>query len=102
MKITTIDPLPNIHKFKNKEEFCNRLVQEVINITKSNSISLKSNSKIIDLTMYKNKLILKNEKLDMLLEKSKVMKEELNSKINLLSEDNDMFRNKLLEIVEVK
>jgi hypothetical protein len=30
------------------------------------------------------------------------MKEELNSKINLLSEDNDMFRNKLLEIVEVK
>ena len=99
MKITQVEPLPNIYKFKNKEEFCNRLIQEVVTICKNNPLYSKPNKKILELINHSNKLIVKNEKLDMLLEKSKNMKNDLNNKISLLNEDNNKFRNKLLEIL---
>lgn len=99
MNITQIDSVPSIYKFKNKEDFCNRLIQEIIHISKNNSLYLKRNKKIEELEKYKNSLISKNEKLDILLEKSKNMKADLNSKISLLVEDNNKYKNKLLKIL---
>lgn len=99
MKITQLEPLPSIYKFKNKEDFCNRLIQEVITISKNNSLYLKKNKKIEELTKYKNVLNTKNERLNNLLEKSINMKEDLTSKISLLVEDNNVVRNKLLELL---
>ena len=99
MKITQLEPLPSIYKFKNKEDFCNRLIQEVITISKNNSLYSKKNKKIIELEKYRDMLNTKNERLNMLLEKSISMKEDLTSKITLLVEDNNVVRNKLLEIL---
>lgn len=99
MKISQLEPLPSIYKFKNKEDFCNRLIQEVITISKNNSLYLKKNKKIEELTKYKNVLNTKNERLNNLLEKSINMKEDLTSKISLLVEDNNVVRNKLLELL---
>jgi hypothetical protein len=99
VKITQLEPLPSIYKFKNKEDFCNRLIQEVITISKNNSLYLKKNKKIEELTKYKNVLNTKNERLNNLLEKSINMKEDLTSKISLLVEDNNVVRNKLLELL---
>ena len=62
------DRKKHIYKFKNKEDFCNRLIQEIIHISKNNSLYLKRNKKIEELEKYKNSLISKNEKLDILLE----------------------------------
>jgi hypothetical protein len=99
VKISQLEPLPSIYKFKNKEDFCNRLIQEVITISKNNSLYLKKNKKIEELTKYKNVLNTKNERLNNLLEKSINMKEDLTSKISLLVEDNNVVRNKLLELL---
>ena len=99
MKITQLEPLPSIYKFKNKEDFCNRLIQEVITISKNNSLYSKKNKKIIELEKYRDMLNTKNERLNMLLEKSISMKEDLTSKITLLVEDNNVVRNKLLELL---
>ena len=98
MKISQLEPLPSIYKFKNKEDFCNRLIQEVITISKNNSLYSKKNKKIIELEKYRDMLNTKNERLNMLLEKSISMKEDLTSKITLLVEDNNVVRNKLLEL----
>lgn len=100
MKITQLEPLPSIYKFKNKEDFCNRLIQEVITISKNNSLYSKKNKKIIELEKYRNTLNTKDERLNMLLEKSINMKEDLTSKISLLVEDNNVVRNKLLELLQ--
>ena len=100
MKITKVEPLPNVLKFKNKEDFTNRIIQEVMVTCKKNSRFAKTNRTIFKLDEYKNNLILKNEKLDDLIEKSHKMKEELNDKINLLVEANNKFKNKLLEIID--
>jgi len=100
VKITQIEPLPSIYKFKNKEDFCNRLIQEVITISKNNSLFLKKNKKISELEKYRNILNTKNEKLNMLLEKSINMKKDLTGKISLLVEDNNNVRNKLLELLK--
>ena len=99
MKITQLESLPSIYKFKNKEDFCNRLIQEVITISKNNSLYSKKNKKIIELEKYRDMLNTKNERLNMLLEKSISMKEDLTSKITLLVEDNNVVRNKLLELL---
>ena len=99
MKITQLESLPSIYKFKNKEDFCNRLIQEVITISKNNSLYSKKNKKISELEKYRNTLITKDERLNMLLEKSISMKEDLTSKITMLIEDNNVVRNKLLEIL---
>ena len=100
MKIVQVDPLPNVNKFKNKEDFCNKLIQEVINITKNNSLMEKSNKRIFEVTNYRNSLILKNQDLDKLLEKSNKMKEDLTDKINMLTEDNARLRDKFLLILQ--
>ena len=100
MKITQTDPLPSIYKFKNKEDFCNRLIQEVITICKNNPLYSKPNKKISDLSQYRSKLISKNEKLNSLVEKSKDMKLDLTSKISMIIEDNNQYRNKLLELLQ--
>jgi DNA integrity scanning protein DisA with diadenylate cyclase activity len=99
VKITQLEPLPAIYKFKNKEDFCNRLIQEVITISKNNSLYSKKNKKIIELEKYRDVLNTKNERLNNLLEKSINMKEDLTSKISLLVEDNNVVRNKLLELL---
>jgi hypothetical protein len=99
VKISQLEPLPSIYKFKNKEDFCNRLIQEVITISKNNSLYLKKNKKIEELTKYKNVLNTKNERLNNLLEKSINMKEDLTSKITMIIEDNNNVRNKLLELL---
>jgi hypothetical protein len=99
VKITQLEPLPSIYKFKNKEDFCNRLIQEVITISKNNSLYLKKNKKIEELTKYKNVLNTKNERLNNLLEKSINMKEDLTGKITMIIEDNNNVRNKLLELL---
>jgi hypothetical protein len=98
MNIIQVNPLPNVNKFKNKEDFCNRLIQEVITITKK--IPSKTNKKIIELNNYKNKLILENENLDKLLQKSYDMKNNINNKIKILVEDNNKIRNKYLDILK--
>jgi DNA integrity scanning protein DisA with diadenylate cyclase activity len=99
VKIIQTEPLPSIYKFKNKEDFCNRLIQEVLSISKNNSLFLKKNKKINELEKYRNVLNTKNEKLNMLLEKSINMKKDLTSKITMLIEDNNNVRNKLLELL---
>jgi len=100
MKITQIENAMTVQKFKNKEDFCNRLIQEVLMLSK-NSLFHKKNKKIEDLSKYKNKLISKEKKLDSLLEKSKSIKEDLNNKINLLVEDNVKYKNRLLNNLQV-
>lgn len=99
MKITQLEPLPAIYKFKNKEDFCNRLIQEVITISKNNSLYSKKNKKIIELEKYRDMLNTKDERLNMLLEKSISMKEDLTGKITMIIEDNNNVRNKLLELL---
>lgn len=100
MKITKIENVMSVQKFKNKEDFCNRLIQEIMVISKNNLFH-KKNKKIEDLSKYKNKLISKEKKLDSLLEKSKSIKEDLNNKINLLVEDNVKYKNRLLNNLQV-
>jgi phosphatidylinositol kinase/protein kinase (PI-3 family) len=99
VKISQLEPLPSIYKFKNKEDFCNRLIQEVITISKNNSLYSKKNKKIIELEKYRNTLNTKDERLNMLLEKSVSMKDDLTSKITMLIEDNKSVKNKLLELL---
>lgn len=96
MKITKLESLPNILKFKNKEDFTNRLIQQVITICKNDALFLKSNDRITKLDLYKKELDLKNEKLDSLLEKSSQMKSELKKKIHDTTESNKIFKEKLL------
>ena len=98
MKVTNIESL-SLNKFKNKEEFCNRLLQEVTSICKNFPSIIKSNEKEIELKNYKDKLLSKNESLDILLKKSEEMKNDLNSKIEILKVDNDTYRDKLLELL---
>jgi len=102
MKIKKIDSVISINKFKNKEDFCNRLLQELSEIYKNNPTMEKANKKVVEITNRKNQLFNKNEKLDKLLEKSETMKKELASKINMLTETNNNYRTKLLEILETK
>ena len=102
MRIKNIESLPAVNTFKNKEDFCNRLIQEVILICKNNPIYSKPNKKTIELSNIKSNLINKIEKLDSLLEKSKDMKKDLNSKIDILVEDNSMYKEKLLNILHSK
>jgi len=102
MKIKKIDSVISINKFKNKEDFCNRLLQEISEIYKNNPIMEKTNKKVVEITNRKNQLLSKNKRLDNLLEKSEVMKKELASKTIMLTEENNNYRNKLLEILETK
>lgn len=99
MRIIRISESPNVNNFKNKEEFCNKLIQEVINITKNNSISTKASNKIKDIEQYLNTLKEKDKKLNELLDKSYKMKNELNEKIKFLDEDNNKYKEKLLNIL---
>lgn len=100
MKIIQISPIPSVYKFKNKEDFCNRLIQEILIICKNNPLYLKSNKKLLSLSKYKNTLVEKNEKLDSLIEKSIEMKTDIINKISLLTDDNNQYRNNLLKILE--
>jgi hypothetical protein len=100
MRIHQIEPILSVNKFKNKEDFCNKLIQKVISLTKNNPIYLKSNKKILELDKLKNSLTNKNNKLDSLLEKSKIMKEDLTNKVNVLVEENNMYKDKLLNVLK--
>lgn len=99
MKITQIEPLPSINKFKNKEDFCNTLIQKILMLSKENKLFLKTNTRITELNNKKNNLLKKGEKLNGLLEKSKVMKNDLSNKINTLTEENNLYKNKLIELL---
>jgi len=99
MKIIKIESLPNVNKFKNKEDFCNRLIQKVMSISKKSLAMEGSNKKINEVIEYRNKLITKSQKLDNLLEKSKDMKKDLTEKIDVLIESNNKYRNRLLEML---
>lgn len=101
MRIEKLDSIPSSLKFKNKEDFTNRLIQEVIFICKKNSIFLDLNKKTSKVNVYKNDFSEKNEKLDKLLEKSKDMKEIVTNKINLLVENNNNLKNKLLQLITI-
>lgn len=100
MRIIQNSPLPSIKKLKNKEDFCERIIQEVVSIIKENKICSKTNDKISKLTKIKNKLILKNEKLESLIEKSLKMKNDLNEKINSLIEENNSFKKNLINVLQ--
>lgn len=100
MKIKSIELDPKIKKFKSKDEFCNRMVEEVYYLTKNNKIYSKNNDVMIKMLKYKNNLIAKNEKLDSLLEQSKIMKEDLNSKLNNVIEQNNKYRERLINLLK--
>ena len=102
MKITRIDPLPNVLKFKNKEDFSNRIVQEVLEISKNSIVFSAVNKKILKLSNYEKSLKNKSQKLDQLIEKSKVLKTDLTNRIQEVAEHNNKFRDKLLEILNEK
>ena len=99
MKITQIEPLPSINKFKNKEDFCNTLIQKILTISKKNKFFSKTNTRFIKLTKLENSLIKKGENLNTLLEKSKAIKNDLSSKIIILTEENNLYKNKLINIL---
>jgi hypothetical protein len=102
MKIQSIDEVPSVKRFKNKEDFCNRIIQEVTSISKNYLLSKNSNKKIIELENHKKDLISKNEKMNLLLEKASVMQKELIEKTNLLVEENNLYRDTLLNLLENK
>jgi len=98
MKIQQINP---IHKFKNKEEFCNKLIQQIISVSKENKTLSKDNIKLNKLIEIEKKLIEKNNKLDSLLDQSKNVKKELDEKINTIIEENDSYKNILINKLSV-
>ena len=98
MKIQQIKP---IHKFKNKEEFCNKLIQQIISVSKENKTLSKDNIKLNKLIEIEKKLIEKNNKLDSLLDQSKNVKKELDEKINTIIEENDSYKNILINKLSV-
>lgn len=100
MRIKKVEPLPNIFKFRNKEDFTNRIIQEVILICKDKPDFLSTNKKILKLKKVEEELLNKDEKFNLLLEKSKNLKNDLTNKIKTLSDDNNNFKNKLLQIIE--
>jgi len=99
VKIKKIEPLPNVLKFKNKEDFSNRIVQQVLNICKDSTLFSSSNKKILELKKHESDLINKDEKLNELLEKSKSLKNNLTNKIQELNENNIKIKSKLLSIL---
>lgn len=99
MKIQQISPL--VHKFKNKEEFCNKIIQEIMLVSKNNKTLSNDNVKLNKLIKIEKKLIEKNNKLDSLLEQSKNVKKELYEKINIITEENDSYKNILINKLSV-
>jgi len=99
VKITKVNSLPEVSKFKNKEEFSNRIVQEVLSLSVSNNLFDQSNKKITGLQKYKKELFKKNERLDGILQKSKEMKEDFSIKIDDLNKSNIQYKNRLLEML---
>lgn len=97
MKVTKIDSLPSIVKFKNKEDFTNRLIQQVVFICKNNSIFSTNNTRLNKLESYKQELVTKNEKINSLLEKSTTMKNLLQTEITETYEENKKFKERLLQ-----
>jgi uncharacterized protein YaaN involved in tellurite resistance len=102
MKITKVGELPNILKIKNKEDFSNRLIQEVLSICKNHSIFSKATSRITKLNQYKENLDERNQKLDSLIDKSNKTKMELQEKIKFLDSNNNKIKSKLIQILEEK
>ena len=100
MKIQNVEELPSVKKFKNKEDFCNRIIQEVMTMSKNHLLSKNSNKKMIEVENHKKDLISKNKKLDMLLEKASTMQQDLYEKTKSLIEENNNYRSKLLELLE--
>ena len=96
MKIIKEDSLPSISKLKNKEEFVNQLVQQVMIICKEDkSFSIVKKLKTLD--EYKSSLKEKNENLKNLLEKSSKIKEEFDKQITNVDEENVYLKQRLIE-----
>jgi hypothetical protein len=100
MKIKNVEPMISVNKFKKKEDFCNRLIQEVVIICKNKLISKTAVKKIDNVENYKKKLLEKNEQLDKLLEKSSVIQKDISKKLQIVIEENKVYKNKLLEMLE--
>jgi hypothetical protein len=100
MKIKNIEPMISVNKFKNKEDFCNRLIQEVVSICKNKLVSKSAVKKIEKAENHKNKLLEKNEKLVKLLEKSSIIQKDISEKLQNIIEENKAYKNKLLEMLE--
>jgi hypothetical protein len=100
MKLHSAEKIPHIKKFKNKEDFCNRIIQEVTTISKNYILTKSSNEKMIKIEDHKRELLSKGKQLDSLLENSSIMQEELVKKTELLVEENNTYRNMLLELLE--
>jgi len=60
------------------------------------------NKKILKLSNYEESLKNKSQKLDQLIEKSKVLKTDLTNRIQEVAEHNNKFRDKLLGILNEK
>ena len=95
MKVIKPDPLLSISKLKNKEEFVNQLMQQVICICREDK-TITINSKIKKLNEYKNTLLEKDNKLNILLEKSNKIKEGIQKQLIEINEDNLRLQERLI------
>lgn len=104
MKITKVESTDNpeldIKSLeKNKDNFIKRLLQEIILITKENKVFIEINKRILEVYAKRDRLESKNKKLDELLNKSESMKRDLIEKTELLKENNENYKSKLLELL---
>lgn len=96
MRVINIEEGQKISKLKNKEEFCDRLIQEILMFLKNNPLSFKTNEKIKKIDKQKEVLLKKESTLNDLLVKSSNMKIDLDSKIKLITENNELIKSRLL------
>jgi len=89
------ETLPCSSNFKNKEEFVNKIIQQVLVICKEDK-SFNTNSKIKKINEYKQVLQEKNNKLNILLDKSKKIKEDMEKQLNEFEESNIKMKQRLL------
>jgi len=96
MNIIEIDSIPSLSKLKNKEQFINQLIQQVMIICREDK-SFSINKKIEKLNVYRDTLKKKDFNLQNLLEKSKKIREGFDKEISEIDEDNTKLKNKLIE-----
>jgi hypothetical protein len=89
------DPLPTIDKQKNKEEFINRLLQQISIICREDK-SFTIGNKIKSLNEYKTTLEEKENKLNILLDKSTKIKLDVQKQLDEIQSDILVVKQRLL------
>jgi hypothetical protein len=89
------DSLSTVFHIKNKEEFIDKLLLQVLTICREDK-SFTTQSKIKKINEYKIELQEKDNKLNILLEKSNKIKEEMEKQLLELNENNTRVKQRLL------